>query len=116
MRVERAPSPDVDAALSPDGHWLLYVTNQTGRYELFLTSFPPSGTQVLITTGGASDPVWSPDGTQVYFTKPSTAELMAIPVTPGTPPIFGTPRRIHPGPLEYPSVHSIDVDPSRIVC
>jgi len=36
---------------------------------------------------------------------------MSIAVTPGDPPTFGTPRRLHPGPLEYPSAHSLDVDP-----
>jgi serine/threonine protein kinase len=107
------PFTDVDAALSPNGKWLVYVTNQTGRYELFLTSFPPSSTQLLITNDGAADPVWSPDGAQIFYTRPSTAELMSMPVSPGNPPVFGTPRRIHPGPLEYPSVHSIDVDPKQ---
>jgi eukaryotic-like serine/threonine-protein kinase len=107
------PFTYVDGALSPDGNWFAYVTNQTGRYELYLTSFPPSSTQVPITTEGASDPAWSPDGTRLYYTRPSTAELMSMSVTPGQPPVFGPARRIHSGPLEYPSGHSIDVDPTQ---
>jgi serine/threonine protein kinase len=109
----RRPFTYVDGALSPDGNWFAYVTNQTGRYELYLTSFPPSSTQVPITTEGAADPAWSPDGTRLYYTRPSTAELMSMPVTPGHPPVFGPARRIHAGPLEYPSGHSIDVDPRQ---
>jgi hypothetical protein len=48
----------------------------------------------------------------LYYTRPSTAELMAVLVTAGSPPTFGTPRRIHGGPFDYPSAHSVDVDPN----
>jgi len=109
----RTPFVDVDGAVSPDGKWFVYVTNETGRYELFLTSFPPSSTKLLITTEGGVDPVWSTDATKLYYTRPSTAELMSVSVSAGNPPVFGTPQRIHPGPLEYPSAHSIDVDPTQ---
>jgi hypothetical protein len=37
---------------------------------------------------------------------------MSMSVTPGDPPAFGAARRIHAGPLEYPSAHSIDIDPN----
>ena len=37
---------------------------------------------------------------------------MALPVTPGDPPVFGSARRVHPGPLEYPSAHSFDLEPN----
>jgi serine/threonine-protein kinase len=104
------PANDVDGALSPDGRWLAYTTNETGRWELYLTTFPVSNTKLPITTRGGCDPVWSPDGKDLYYTLPASAELMAVSVTPGAPPAFGLPRRIHPGPLEYPSAHSIDID------
>ena len=104
------PANDVDGALSPDGRWLAYASNESGRWELYLTSFPVSSTKLAITTRGGCDPVWSADGKEMYYTLPASAELMAVSVTPGTPPGFGVPRRIHPGPLEYPSAHSIDFD------
>jgi hypothetical protein len=109
--VVETPANDVDGAVSPDGKWLAYVSNTTGRWEMYLTTARPSGTTLPITTGGGCDPVWSPDGKTIFYTRPSTAELMSIPVLPGDPPTFGKPRRIHPGPLEYPSAHSIDIDP-----
>jgi Tol biopolymer transport system component len=109
--VVETPGNDVDGAVSPDGKWLAYVSNTTGRWEMYLTTARPSGTTLPITTGGGCDPVWSSDGKAIFYTRPSTAELMSIPVLPGDPPTFGKPRRIHPGPLEYPSAHSIDIDP-----
>jgi serine/threonine protein kinase len=103
---------DVDGALSPDGRWLVYTANDSGRWELYLTTFPPTSTKLAVTTEGGADPVWNADGTQLYYTRPATAALMAMPVTPGDPPRFGAARRIHPGPLEYPAARSIDIDPS----
>jgi eukaryotic-like serine/threonine-protein kinase len=105
------PANDVDGAISPDGKWLAYTSNASGRWEIYLTSVEPSGTTLPITTGGGCDPTWSRDGSLLFFTRPSTAELMSVNVTPGDPPTFGAPRRLHPGPLEYPSAHSVDVDP-----
>jgi hypothetical protein len=49
----------------------------------------------------------------LYYTRPATAELMALPVTSGEPPAFGNPRRIHSGPFSYASAHSIDFDAKR---
>jgi eukaryotic-like serine/threonine-protein kinase len=109
--VVETPVNDVDGAVSPDGKWLAYASNVSGRWEMYLTSLETPGTTLPITTEGGCDPTWNRDGSMLYFTRPSTAELMAIPVMRGNPPTFGTPRRIHPGPLEYPSAHSLDIDP-----
>jgi Tol biopolymer transport system component len=106
------PFNDVDGAVSPDGKWLAYTSNETGRWEIYLTTVTPSGTKLPITTEGGCDPVWNRDGTVLYYTRPSTAELMSLAVTPGEPPVFSAPRRINAGPFDYPSAHSIDVDPS----
>jgi eukaryotic-like serine/threonine-protein kinase len=105
------PYNDVDGAVSPDGKWLAYVSNETGRWEIYLTTFPPSATKIVVTTQGGCDPTWSPDGATLYYTRPSSAELLSMAVMNGDPPRFGSPRRIYGGPLEYPSDHSIDVDP-----
>jgi hypothetical protein len=46
----------------------------------------------------------------LYYTRPASAELLSMAITPGSPPSFGQPKRIYGGPLEYPSAHSIDFD------
>jgi dipeptidyl aminopeptidase/acylaminoacyl peptidase len=112
MSVE-TPANDVDGAVSPDGKWVVYTSNASGRWELYMTTVMKSGTRVQVTTQGGSDPVWSPDGRMLYYTRPATAELMALPVTSGEPPAFGNPRRIHSGPFSYASAHSIDFDAKR---
>ena len=105
-----SPFNEVDGAISPDGKWFAWSSNETGRWEIYLTTFPISSTKLAVTTQGGCDPEWSDDGRELYYTRPASTELMSMSVTPGAPPTFGAPRRVHAGPLEYPSAHSIDID------
>jgi Tol biopolymer transport system component len=105
------PFNDVDGAISPDGDWFAYTSNENGRWEIYLTTFPPSSTKLPVTSHGGADPTWHPDGTELYYIRPSTSELMAVPVVRGNPPRFGQPRRVHAGPLFYPDAHTFDIHP-----
>jgi serine/threonine-protein kinase len=63
-------------ALSPDGRWLAYTSTATGDREVFLRPFPNVGdSRVQVSNGGGSEPVWSRDGSQLFFR--SGASLMA---------------------------------------
>src|SRR5688572_27156412 len=44
---------------SPDGRWIAYESNETGRFEVYVTAFPPSGPRVRVTRGGGRRPVWA---------------------------------------------------------
>jgi hypothetical protein len=48
---------------------------------------------------------------ELFYINPSTTELRSVSVRHGNPPQFGPERRIHPGPLDYATAHSFDVDP-----
>jgi Tol biopolymer transport system component len=63
---------EVDGAVSPDGRWLAYVSNETGRYEIYLTTFPPSSTKLSVTSDGGCDPIWSRDGRELFYVNSST--------------------------------------------
>ena len=102
---------EVDGAVSPDGKWFVYSSNETGRWEVYVTTFPPSATKLPVTTHGGTDPLWGRDGKTLFYVRASNADLLSVKVTPGNPPQFGSPVRIHPGPLEYPSGHSFAVHP-----
>lgn len=54
-------------AVSPDGRWIAYVSGDTGGPEIYVEPFPGLGRRFKVTTGGAVDPVWSPDGRRLYF-------------------------------------------------
>ncbi len=56
-----------EAALSPDDAWLAYVTNETGRSEVYVSGFPEPGRKVQVSTNGGAEPMWSPDGRELFF-------------------------------------------------
>ena len=107
------PFPEVDAAISPDGRWMIYQTNESGRYEIYLTTFPPSSTKMSVTSENGADALWSSDGKKLFYVNATTLELLSLDVKPGNPPEFGGRRRIHAGPLFWWSAHSFDIDTNR---
>lgn len=52
---------------SPDGKWIAYVTNESGRKEVYVQPFPESGVRWQISNEGGSLPIWAPDGRQMYY-------------------------------------------------
>jgi eukaryotic-like serine/threonine-protein kinase len=57
------------STVSPDGHWLAYASNETGRYELWLEPLPRTGARYQITRDGGGHPLWLPDGRSLYFDR-----------------------------------------------
>jgi hypothetical protein len=52
---------------SPDGNWLVYVSDRTGRDEIYAERFPDGGQRVSISTEGGREPVWSRDGSEIFY-------------------------------------------------
>ena len=68
--------------LSPDGRWLAYVSNEDGRYEVRVTSFPEVRERWRISTEGGSEPAWSHDGRELFYVA-DDGYLMSATVAPG---------------------------------
>jgi Tol biopolymer transport system component len=64
---------------SPDGRWITYVSNESGKREVYVRGFPASGAQWQISNGGGEQPHWSRDGKELFYVSP-TRKLMAIEV------------------------------------
>jgi Tol biopolymer transport system component len=63
-------------AVSRDGKWLAYSSNETGRFEVYVRPFPDvSGGKWLVSTDGGTEPVWAHNGRELFFVDPSTYEL-----------------------------------------
>jgi Tol biopolymer transport system component len=86
---------------SPDGRWVAYTSNESGRPEVYIRPFAPSGRsgdatspaggQSQVSADGGVAPTWSSDGPEVYYIAP-TGEMMAVPITTrGTTLELGTP-------------------------
>jgi len=71
--MERSPT------FSPDGRLVAYVSNASGRREIYVEPYPGPGPRVVISTEGGYDPVWSRDGGELFYRNGD--QMMAVPVT-----------------------------------
>jgi Tol biopolymer transport system component len=71
-----------DAKLSPDGRWLVYVSDETGRHEIYAQTFPTPGGKYQVSTGGGIRPAWSRDGKELFYIT-ADRKLTAIQVKTG---------------------------------
>ncbi|HXG72897.1 MAG TPA: protein kinase [Gemmatimonadaceae bacterium] len=88
------PNRDVGGPPSPDGHWLAYTSDDTGRFELYLDSFPTPGHRVQVSQEGAAHAWWTRDGRQILFADDRFKSLWRVDVEPGPTLRVGTPRQI----------------------
>jgi serine/threonine-protein kinase len=97
-------------ALSPDGNWIAYSSDQTGDCEIYVEKFPELGSRRRISTAGGSEAVWSPDGRELFYRERD--RLMSV--TIGTEGGFtvDTPKVLFDG-LSPPNclVRNYDVSP-----
>jgi len=77
------------AALSPDGRWLAYVSEESGRFEVWVERFPDGGDRLRVSNDRGSDPAWSTDGAELFFRQGD--RMMAAPARDGD---FGRPEML----------------------
>jgi serine/threonine-protein kinase len=65
--VVATPAAEAPHALSPDGKWLAYMSDETGAWEVYAQPFPEGGRRVTVSTGGGVHPLWSPDSQVLYY-------------------------------------------------
>jgi serine/threonine protein kinase len=81
---------------SPDGRLLAYQSNESGRTEVYVQSFPGPGGKWQISTSGGSEPHWRADGRELYYRAPGQ-KLMAVDVQTGSGVTVGTPQLLFQG-------------------
>ena len=70
-----------EPAVSPDGRWLAFTSNQSGQYEVYVVPFPNSTTgRWLVSSGGGTEPVWSPRGDELLYLD-AAYNLVSVKVT-----------------------------------
>jgi len=68
--------------LSPDGHWLAYVSDQSGRREVYIQAFPGPGARVQVSSGGGTEPVWHPKGRELFYRTATVLMSASLAVPP----------------------------------
>lgn len=76
--VDWQGSAQHSSSMSPDGKWMAYASNETGRYEVWLEPFPRSGARIQLTRDGGSHPLWAPDGGSLFFDRDHQMFRLAV--------------------------------------
>jgi Tol biopolymer transport system component len=88
--VLNSPANESAATFSPDGQWIAYQSDESGRYEIYVQLFQGGGGKRHVSSAGGIGPHWRGDGTELYYYAPD-GKLMATTVTKGASLAFGTP-------------------------
>ncbi|HVQ41786.1 MAG TPA: protein kinase [Vicinamibacterales bacterium] len=99
----QTPANETHARISPNRRWLAYDSDENGRPEIYVTTFPKAGERWPVSVGGGAWPVWAADSHEIYYRAPD-GRLMAVGVSagndfkPGLPAQLFTPRANAGGP------------------
>lgn len=127
MDGDRKPRPLLEsrfdeewAQLSPDSRWIAYNSDESGRPEVYVASFPGLGSKLRISTQGGVHPHWSPDGRELFYRLDAGLEagrplaprvkLMAASIETSPALKAGTPHMLFEGPF-FASSHDYAVTP-----
>ena len=95
----KTPFDESYAAVSPDGRWLAYLSNESGQYQIYVRPFPnvEDGKWQISRDGGVGGPVWGPDGRELFF-RGNLTTMRRVRVE--TEPTFvpGRPEVLFPNP------------------
>ena len=86
-------SNEAFAGFSRDGRWLSYVSNESGRQEVYVRPFPGPGGKVQVSVEGGTEPVWSRDGRELFYREDAGMGSRLIAATIRTTPTFEVQRR-----------------------
>src|SRR5688572_26315599 len=109
--VVTGPETESLPRLSPDGKWLMYQSNETGRFEIYVRPFPGSGARIQVSDNGRSDPLWGRSGRSLYYRGP-LGEIIEVDVTTDSEFSIGSRKVVLTGDYLTDSSHpNYDVSP-----
>jgi serine/threonine-protein kinase len=118
LRWPTIPTPMVSsrfdeagAVFSPDGHWIAYRSNESGRDEIYVQPYPPTGRKRLVSVDGGTNPVWSRDGQELFYR--SGNRMMVVETQIGNELSVRKPRVLFKG--EFEPEFDVTADRQRFV-
>jgi Tol biopolymer transport system component len=106
-----------DGYFSPDGKWIAYASDESGAFEVYVRPFPGPGTEHRISTGGGVNPVWNPNGRELFYLERHAARegeknfvnMMAVDIDTNGPFHAGIPHKL----FGFPEGQSVSTLPVR---
>ena len=94
-------------AISPDGRWAAYASDESGKYDIYVDAFPKPGSRVRVTTAGGTEPRWNRQGSELFFRRGSEIHVVKLSQQDVGLVVAGIDRLFDAGAL----VRSYDVSP-----
>ncbi len=108
-----SPAREANPVFSPDGKYLAFETYESGKAEVVVVPFPSRGGKWQISSGGGSNPIWSPSGKEIYFIQGKS--VFAATVQTGESFDYSAPRKILDLPPDGLTLTGISSDGSKFV-
>jgi eukaryotic-like serine/threonine-protein kinase len=72
-------SSEINGQISPDGKWVAYASNESGDWEIYVTTFPAAAGKWQVSRGGGTEPRWRADGKELFYIGPkSTLTVVSV--------------------------------------
>lgn len=108
-----SPADEPFGIFSPDGHWMAYQSNESGKYEVFVVSFPKHEGKWQVSSGGGVAPLWSANGKELLYVNGTT--LMSVDVSLTSTFDFSTPKKLCEVPPSTAGPWDISRDGQRML-
>lgn len=95
-----------EAAFSPDGRWIAYQSNQSGRDEIYVEAYPHGGRKSVVSTSGGTTPVWRRDGQELFYRSGNA--MMSVQIHTGSEFSAGKPQMLFKG--EFDPAYDVSAD------
>jgi Tol biopolymer transport system component len=102
-----SPFNETYGVVSPDGRWLAYASDESGRFEIYADAFPVPGRRARLTVGGGTEPRWGHDGKEVYFRRGTEIHVVRPRISSGRLEALSSERLFDVGG----EIRSFDVGP-----
>jgi hypothetical protein len=112
----QTPFMELVARFSPDGHWLAYVSDESGRAEVYVMPYPGPGGKRQISTEGGFGPVWARNGRELFYRNGD--QMMVVDITTEDGFTAGNPRLLFEGsfrPMMLTANYDVSLDGERFV-
>ena len=112
----QTPFQELNAEISPDGRWLAYQSNESGRFEIYVRPFPNvNDARWQVSSSGGSRPVWAQGGRELFYVSAEGEALMTVPVKGGPTFQSGAPAKLLDTGAYYfpPAASGSTGDPGR---